>query len=236
MKSQAVRHLRYLWTCTIRHKCVHATLFKKQLERGSAGWYEASLPWKSSHPDLPTNETGSQRKLENLIKRLKRNGTYQQYDEVIQDQLKQGVIEPALLKPTEKEFNIPHKGVVKSDADTTKLRIVYDASAKESNTQPSLNDCLIPGPPLQSQLWNILVRSRFYPVLLTRDIEKAFPQVRIKEQEHDALRFHWRAPGSDAVDVYRFTRALFGLTCSPFLLGGVLNVYLESWEKIIQIL
>ena len=120
----------------------------------------------------------------------------------------------------EKEFNIPHKGVVKSDAETTKLRIVYHASAKKSNAQPSLNDCLIPGPPLQNQLWNILVRSRFYPVLLTRDIEKAFLQVRIKEQERDALRFHWRALGSDAVDVYRFKRALFGLTCSPFLLGG----------------
>ena len=30
--------------------------------------------------------------------------------------------------------------------------------------------------------------------------------------------------------VYRFTRALFGLTCSPFLLNGVLSVHLKSWE------
>ena len=30
--------------------------------------------------------------------------------------------------------------------------------------------------------------------------------------------------------VYRFTRALFGLTCSPFLLGGVLNEHLTAWE------
>ncbi len=30
--------------------------------------------------------------------------------------------------------------------------------------------------------------------------------------------------------IYRFTRALFGLTCSPFLLGGVISQHLKSWE------
>ena len=37
------------------------------------------------------------------------------------------------------------------------------------------------------------------------------------------MRLHWKSPGSDDTVVYRFTRALFGLTCSPFLLGEVLN-------------
>ena len=68
-------------------------------------------------------------------------------------------------------------------------------------------------------------------MLLTGDLEKAFLQVRIKEEERDALRFHWRAPGSDVVTIYRFTRAFFGLTCSPFLLGGVLNEHLKSCEE-----
>ena len=62
------------------------------------------------------------------------------------------------------------------------------------------------------------------------DIEKAFLQVRIKECERDALRFHWKPPGEGAVQIYRFTRALFGLTCSPFLLGGVIDQHLELWQ------
>ena len=205
--------------------------FKENLTRDSTGWYEANLPWKPNHPPLPTNESGSRRRLDNLIKRLKRKNIYKQYDEIIQDQLEKGIVEPAPPKVSGKEFYIPHKGVEKQMAETTKLRIVYDASAKESNSQPSLNDCLNPGPPLQNLLWDILVRSRFHPVLLTGDIEKAFLQVRVKKEERDALRFHWRAPGSDVTSVYRFTRALFGLTCSPFLLGGVLNEHLKSWEE-----
>ena len=30
--------------------------------------------------------------------------------------------------------------------------------------------------------------------------------------------------------MYRFTQALFGMTCSPFLLGGVINEHLKRWE------
>ena len=109
--------------------------------------------------------------------------------------------------------------------------MVYDASARENVKHPSLNDCLHPGPSLQNILWNILIRSRFHPILLTGDLQKAFLQIRIKEEERDSLRFHWRAPGSTETRIYRFTRALFGLTSSPFLLAGVLNQHLELWER-----
>jgi hypothetical protein len=96
------------------------------------------------------------------------------------------------------------------------------ASAKESGSRPSLNDCPHPGPPLQNLLWDVLVRSRFHPILLTGDLKQAFLQIRIKAEDRDSLRFHWKETGNDAIQIYRFTRALFGLTCSPFLFGGVL--------------
>ena len=204
--------------------------FKKTLTRSEEGWYETSLPWKSNHPKLPTNKQGSQRRLRNLVKRLKRKGIYKEYNSITQDQLEKGIVEPAPLIAIGTEFCVPHKSVVKETAEMTKLRVVYDASAKETVSQPSLNDCLKAGPSLQNHLWHILVRSRSHPILLTGDLEKAFLQVRIREAERDSLRFHWKAPGRDEVVVYRFTRALCGLTCSPFLLGGVLNEHLTAWE------
>lgn len=205
--------------------------FKEQLERNPAGWYQTRLPWKGTHPTLPTNETGSKRRLEQLVRKLERNGQYEEYDCIIQEQLQQGIVEPAPDIPTGKEYYIPHKGVVRENAESTKLRIVYDASAREKDNQPSLNDCLHPGPPLQNRLWDILVRSRFYPILLTGDLKKAFLQVRIKKEERDSLRFHWKPPSSSKTTILRFTRALFGMTCSPFLLGGVINEHLNTWES-----
>lgn len=163
--------------------------------------------------------------------RLKKNELYEEYDAIIQEQLQQGVVEPAPEAPSGKEFCIPHKAVVKKEAESTKLRIVYDASAREDNAKPSLNDCLHPGPSLQNQLWDILVKSRFNPVLLTSDLKKAFLQIRIKQEERHSLRFHWKEPNSDEIKIYRFTRALFGLTSSPFLLAGVLRQQLDSWEQ-----
>ena len=108
---------------------------------------------------------------------------------------------------------------------------VYDESVKESNTQPSLNDCFNPGRKLQNLLWFILVRARFFPVLLNGDLEKAFLQVKIKEEKRDVSRFRWKSSGIDRTVMYRFTRALFSLMCSPFLLGGVLNEHLKSWKR-----
>ena len=194
--------------------------FKEQLVRSEEGWYETGLPWRGGHPDLPSNKQGSIRRLSSLNKKLERQGLTIEYDKIIRDQKEQGIIEDCPPEPAGREFYIPHKPVVREDAASTKLRVVYDASARAYANAPSLNECLYPGPALQNKLWNVLVRQRFYPVAILGDIQKAFLQIRIKEQERDALRFHWRLNEGRGIETYRFTRALFGLTCSPFLLGG----------------
>ena len=100
-------------------------------------------------------------------------------------------MEPVSGPPVGEEFYIPHKAVVREAAKSTKLRIVYDASARETEKSPSLNECLEAGPPLQNKLWAVLERVRFQPVALTGDMKQMFLQVRIREEDRDALRFHW---------------------------------------------
>ena len=73
-----------------------------------------------------------------------------------------------------KEFYMPHRPVIQESAETTKTRIVYDASAKPNKDSASLNECLETGPSLQSSLWDILIKSRFRPTLLCGDMAKAF--------------------------------------------------------------
>jgi hypothetical protein len=105
--------------------------FKEQLERNDAGWYETKLPWKGNYPTLPSNERGSKGRLDQLIRKLGKNDQYSEYNDILQDQLQKGVIEIAPREPTGKEFYIPHKGVTRNNAESTKLR-VYDASAREN--------------------------------------------------------------------------------------------------------
>ena len=68
--------------------------FKEQLGRNETGCYETNLLWKANSPELPTNKFGSLRRLESLLERLKKDPhIFQQYDQIIRDQLKQGIIE-----------------------------------------------------------------------------------------------------------------------------------------------
>ena len=45
-------------------------------------------------------------------------------------------------------FYMPHQAVIPRDAISTKLRVVYDDSAKSSSELPGLNDSIHPGPSL----------------------------------------------------------------------------------------
>lgn len=67
------------------------------------------------------------------------------YDEIIQEQLKEGIVERVVEEPNERVFYILHKPVKRETATMTKHRIVFDASAKPSEESPSLNECLETG-------------------------------------------------------------------------------------------
>ena len=209
-------------------KIVHSE-FKEQLRRSPEGWYETGLPWRSNHPVLPSNKTGSLHRLNGLTKKLQRDGLTEQYDNIIREQVEAEIVERAPDMPVNKEFYIPHKCVVKEKSETTKLRIVYDASARATPDSPSLNECLHSGPSLQNKLWDVLVQQRAFPVMVSADIRQAFLQIRVRENERDALRFHWRRSEMDVVETFRFARVLFGLAPSPYVLEGVLESHLDAW-------
>ena len=80
---------------------------------------------------------------------------------------------------------LPHHAVIRRDAETTKLRIVYDASSKETKNGTSLNDCLHTGPSLNPLLFDILVRFRENKIALLGDIENAFLNVAVDPEDRD---------------------------------------------------
>ena len=59
-------------------------------------------------------------------------------------------------------------------------------------------------------------------------IEKAFHMIHVDEKHRDALQFLW-VQDIDSVDpklfILRFIGVVFGLNCSPFILGGHYFIY-----------
>ena len=85
---------------------------------------------------------------------------------------------------------LPHHAVIKQERTTTKLRIVFDGSAR-SNQSLSLNECLYKGPILQNDLAGMLLRFRIGTIAMTGDLEEAFLQVEMQESNRDYLKFLW---------------------------------------------
>ena len=118
----------------------------------------------------------------------------------------------AELEPVGKVHYLPHRAVIRENAETTKVGIVYDASCKDRKLRVSLNDCLHVGPSLTSMILDVLLRFRINPVALVGDIEKAFLNVEIHKEDSDCLIFSWYKDINDAdseVKVYRFNRVAF---------------------------
>ncbi|XP_068670895.1 uncharacterized protein [Montipora foliosa] len=163
----------------------------------------------------------------------------QQYDSVIKEQLNAGVVE-LIDKSHDLDtlpgtvHYIPHKEVLKEDRITTKLRVVYDASAKSRN-EPSLNDCLLPGPALTPLIFDVLLRFRLHKVVLIGELEKEFLNIEVNPAERNLLTFLWvddiNSPNPEVITL-RFTRLVFGLVCSPFILNVTLRNHLTRSENI----
>ena len=196
------------------------------------GRYSARLPWRPEHPPLPSNAKITKQRTRSMVRRLAANPEkLHLYNDIIQEQQSRGFIEKVKDPDTTNEVchYIPHHAVHK-DSTTTPLRIVYDCSFKQGD-QPSLNDCLQPGPPLLNDLTGILLRFRLHQYGITADIEKAFLHVNLDEADQDATRFYWLSNADDPENefiVYRFKSVMFGATSSPFILNATLNKHLTQ--------
>ena len=82
---------------------------------------------------------------------------------------------------------IPHRLVIRDGRETTKIRVVYDASANING--PSVNESLETGPCLLTKIFDILVRFKANKYGLTSDIKATFLNIRIAKEGRDFLGF-----------------------------------------------
>ena len=92
-----------------------------------------------------------------------------------------------------------------------------------------MNEYLDPGPNLQNQKWKRLVRTRFNSVAICGDLRLVFLQITIQETCKDALTFHWiKDCDPKKIEMYRYTRLVFGLTRSPFVVDATAQHHLQN--------
>ncbi|KAH9407248.1 hypothetical protein TYRP_012798 [Tyrophagus putrescentiae] len=188
------------------------------------GQYFVQLPWLEP-TNLGSNLKQATDRFHRLVKSLISKGRAEQYAAAMAETIA-NFAEPAPNPPTSsKVYHLPHHCVVRLDKETTQLRVVFDGSAAETGYQ-SLNDCLFKGVNNWSSL-DLLLSFRLGASAVVADIEKAFLQIKVAEQDRDALRFWW-FDEKGRPTVYRFTSVPFGTSTSPFLLYAVMHKLLSE--------
>ena len=113
-------------------------------------------------------------------------------------------------------YYMPHHCVLKDTSSTTKLRVVFNASAK-SSTGISLNDALKVGPILQGDLFSRLLEFRTYEYAFTGDITKMYRQVLIEQSQTKLQRILWRENPTQPIRTYELVTVTYRTASASFL-------------------
>ena len=104
------------------------------------------------------------------------------------------------------QWFLPHHGVYKKSAEEKKLRIVFDATDEFGGK--SLNNSMLTGPKLQSELPEILLKFRERPIALGADIKAMFSRIRLTKADARYHRFLMTELTTEE-EVYQMNRLAF---------------------------
>ena len=104
--------------------------------------------------------------LHQLSTRLQKDkDLFHEYNSIFESQLHDGIIERVPdTKQSSSCHYLPHHGVRRVDKETTQLCIVFNGSAKVDKRLFSLNNCLNKGPNRVPYIFDVLLKSRSYPI------------------------------------------------------------------------
>lgn len=188
--------------------------FVRTVSRGDDGRYSVRLPFRDTNKRLGESWSMALKRLLVLEHKLNANMTLKSnYTQVINEYLK--LKHMSLVEnPDEEGYYMPHHAVLKESSETTKVRVVFDTSAKTSNGV-SLNNLLMIGPTVQNNLIAHLIRFRTYNCVITADIEKMYRQVSLHEDDRRYQLILWRHDGK--IETFQLNTLTFGVSSSPFL-------------------
>lgn len=208
-------------------------IYRTTTTRQSDGRYIVHLPFIHDPPLLGESYNLAFKRLTHLESRLSKSiDVRQDYNNAMQDYLDSGHMNQVdnIDIFDKSSYYIPHHAVLKPGNTTTKLRVVYDASAESSNGK-SLNDNLFMGPKLQQDLPGIVLRFRLHAVVFTTDIKQMFRQIVVTPEHRKYQRLLFRFQQSEPVKTFEMTTVTFGQRSSPFLAIRTLHQLAQDEAK-----
>ncbi|XP_063828971.1 uncharacterized protein LOC135078303 [Ostrinia nubilalis] len=140
-----------------------------------------------------------------------------EYVAFIEDYKERGHLEEVDPPPTSEGrfYYIPHHGILRPESVSTPLRVIFDASARDGKAV-SLNETLLAGPKLQTNIFDLLMRFRWHAVVFTGDVKQMYRQILVPEEDVEYQRILWRPSADGPVRDYRLLTVTYGVSSAPF--------------------
>ena len=199
-------------------QCEH--LFMEKYSRTSEGRYMVPTPWKKDALELGSSFRSALRFFLGQEARWEKNQIHKTMSNAfMKEYISMGHMSQISQDQQRDEgpntYYIPYISILRKDAVTTKLRNVFNASAKSSNGV-TLNDQIHAGPKLQSLIVDIITNVRRFQYVYSADVTKMFRQVLVHPEDRDKLRIIWRASRNDPIMEFRLNTITYGLDCAPW--------------------
>ena len=178
--------------------------FKSKIEFKESK-YHVALPWHENVKEVPSNEGIAIAVLNKVVKKLKKDGLLESYQNVFKKQLEENIIERIDVSPENfhKHVWVPHRPVIKTEPNsTTKIRPVFNCSLKTDN-KPSLNEAAYAGVNLMNDLTKLALYFRSNKYVMLSDIKQAFLQIQLAN-DADKNRFSFFMKENDNLVAYRY--------------------------------
>ncbi|XP_046800970.1 uncharacterized protein LOC124421481 [Lucilia cuprina] len=191
--------------------------FTENVQINSDRRIQVRLPFKQNPNCLGESFEISKRRFLSLERKLERDPTLKSmYVDFVNEYLALGHMSLYNRPLSHPHYIIPHHCVLKPESTTTKLRVVFDGSARTTSNH-SLNDILMVGPTIQQDLVTTLFSFRLNRFALTADISKMYRQFLVDERDRKFQLVLWRSNSKDKLCVFQLNTVTYGLSAAPFL-------------------
>ncbi|XP_075150784.1 uncharacterized protein LOC142224892 [Haematobia irritans] len=198
-------------------------LYIRTTHRNEEGRYVVSLPFKESYPQ-DTN-IGKSRHIamaqyfRNEARLIRNPDLKMDYDSALEEYISLNHMAPINFSPeieSPESYYLPHHAVIRPESKTTRVRVVFNASAPTSNGI-NLNDILYSGPGLQNELIVLILKWRFFEYVFNGDITKMYRQILVNPKQTSFQRILFRKQPNHPIQDFELQTVTFGVNCAPYL-------------------
>jgi len=206
--------------------------FREHTRRDNNGRYIVRLPFNENKHRLGKSRISALHRFLQLENRFSRDTDLKtEYSKFLHEYEFLGHMSLSTAEESDETgFYLPHHAVKKCDSLTTKMRVVFDGSAKTTSGF-SLNEALMVGPTIQGDLFSLLVRFRMHQYVLTADIEKMYRQIMVHLDDIKYQQILYRAIPTTNINTYQLKTVTYGTACAPYLATRVLKQLADDEEN-----